>query len=102
MALTAVQVAWLAGWLGAARRGRVLAALLFALGTQAFQFGTMLTKEGLTALAVTTAVRLALDEGDARRRAMAGAPAGGAPRPARSPAAVAPSAGRAPARRGGG
>src|SRR2546426_11063697 len=44
MALTAVQVAWLAGWLGASRRGRVLAALLFALGTQAFQFGTMLTK----------------------------------------------------------
>src|SRR5206468_7506082 len=51
MALTAVQVAWLAGWLGATRRGRVLAALLFALGTQAFQFGTMLTKESLTALA---------------------------------------------------
>ena len=76
MALSAVQVAWLAGWLGATRRGRVLAALLFALGTQAFQFGTMLTKESLTALAVTTAVRLALDEGDARRRAMAGALAG--------------------------
>src|SRR5262245_18780180 len=36
----------------------------------------MLTKESLTALAVTTAVRLALDEGDARRRAMAGALAG--------------------------
>src|SRR5262249_34743571 len=44
MALTAVQVAWLAGWLGATRRGRVLAGLLFAFGTQAFQFGTMLTK----------------------------------------------------------
>jgi len=78
MALAAVQVAWLAGWLGATRRGRVLAALLFALGTQAFQFGTMLTKESLTALAVTTAVRLALDSGDARRPAAAGALAGAA------------------------
>ena len=72
MALTAVQVAWLAGWLGASRRGRVLAALLFALGTQAFQFGTMLTKESLTALAITTAARLALGGAGARRRAMAG------------------------------
>jgi hypothetical protein len=78
MALAAVQVAWLAGWLGATRRGRVLAGLLFALGTQAFQFGTMLTKESLTALAVTLAARLALEEGDARRRAAAGALAGAA------------------------
>ncbi|HEV8584856.1 MAG TPA: hypothetical protein VGT02_07775 [Methylomirabilota bacterium] len=73
MALTAVQVGWLAGWLGATRRGRVLAALLFAFGTQAFQFGTMLAKESLTALAITTALRLALDEGGAGRRAAAGA-----------------------------
>src|SRR5439155_1297009 len=72
MALTAVQVAWLAGWLGASRRGRVLAALLFALGTQAFQFGTMLTKESLTALALAMAVRLAL-VGGAGHRAAAGA-----------------------------
>jgi len=78
MALAAVQVAWLAGWLGATRRGRVLAGLLFALGTQAFQFGTMLTKESLTALAVTLAARLAVDEGGARRRAAAGALAGAA------------------------
>ena len=78
MALTAVQVAWLAGWLGAARRGRVLAALLFGLGTQAFQFGTMLTKESFTALALTTAARLALAEGGARHRAAAGALAGAA------------------------
>lgn len=78
MALTAVQVAWLAGWLGATRRGRVLAGLLFALGTQAFQFGTMLTKESLTALAVTLAVRLAVDADTARRRAAAGALAGAA------------------------
>jgi hypothetical protein len=78
MALTAVQVAWLAGWLGAARRGRVLAALLFALGTQAFQFGTMLTKESLTALALTTAARLALGGAGPRRRAAAGALAGAA------------------------
>ncbi len=77
MALTAVQVAWLAGWLGASRRGRVLAALLFALGTQAFQFGTMLTKESLTALALAMAVRLAL-VGGAGHRAAAGALAGAA------------------------
>src|SRR3989475_3554431 len=77
MALTAVQVAWLAGWLGASRRGRVLAALLFALGTQAFQFGTMLTKESLTALALAMAVRLAL-VGGAGHRASAGALAGAA------------------------
>jgi hypothetical protein len=73
MALTAVQVAWLAGWLGATRRGRVLAALLFALGTQAFQFGTMLSKESFTALAVTTAARLALGPGGVRHRVAAGA-----------------------------
>lgn len=73
MALAAVQVAWLAGWLGAARRGRLLAAVLFALGTQAFQFGTMLTKEAFTALAITTAARLALGGDGARRRAVAGA-----------------------------
>jgi hypothetical protein len=78
MALTAVQVAWLAGWLGAGRRGRILAALLFALGTQAFQFGTMLTKESLTALAVTSAARLALGEGGPARRAWAGALTGAA------------------------
>ena len=78
MALTAVQVAWLAGWLGASRRGRVLAALLFALGTQAFQFGTMLTKESLTALVITTAARLALGAPGAHRRAAAGALAGAA------------------------
>jgi hypothetical protein len=76
MALAAVQVGWLAGWLGAARRGRLLAALLFAFGTQAFQLGTMLDKESLTALAVTTAVRLSLDAGGPRRRAAAGALAG--------------------------
>src|SRR5690349_6124189 len=73
MALTAVQVAWLAGWLGATRRGRVLAAVLFALGTQAFQFGTMLTKESFTALAITSAARLALGGDGVRRRAAAGA-----------------------------
>ena len=75
MALTAVQVAWLAGWLGATRRGRVLAALLFALGTQAFQLGTMLSKESFTALAITTAARLALGDNVPWRRALAGAAA---------------------------
>src|SRR5213594_3354095 len=90
MALTAVQVAWLAGWLGASRRGRVLAALLFALGTQAFQFGTMLTKESLTALAVTTAARLALDDRGATRRVAAGALAGAAVLLTHSAALLAP------------
>jgi hypothetical protein len=78
MAATAVQVSWLAGWLGAGRRGRLLAGLLFALGTQAFQLGTMLAKESLTVLAVTTALRLALDEGGRERRAAAGLVAGAA------------------------
>jgi hypothetical protein len=73
-----VQVGWLAGWLGATRRGRILAALLFALGTQAFQFGTMLAKESLTALAITTAARLALAPGGPWRRAAGGLLAGAA------------------------
>ena len=90
MALTAVQVAWLAGWLGATRRGRVLAALLFALGTQAFQFGTMLTKESLTALAVTTAARLVLDDRGATRRVAAGVLAGAAVLLTHSAALLAP------------
>jgi hypothetical protein len=51
---------------------------LFAFGTQAFQFGTMLAKESLTALAVMTAVRLAIGEGGVRRLAAAGALAGAA------------------------
>ena len=78
MALAAVQVAWLAGWLGATRRGRVLAALLFALGTQAFQLGTMLSKESFTALAVTTAMRLTFGEAAPWRRTLAGAAAAAA------------------------
>ncbi|HUF93872.1 MAG TPA: hypothetical protein VMR23_15970 [Candidatus Limnocylindria bacterium] len=77
-ALAAVQVAWLAGWLGAGRRGQVLAALLFALGTQGFQFGTMVTKESLAVLAVTTAVRLAVSAGGGWHSAAAGALAGAA------------------------
>lgn len=75
-ALAAVQVAWIAGWLGAGRRGQVLAALLFALGTQCFQFGTMAAKESLVALVLTTAVRLAVSAGGAWRRAAAGVLAG--------------------------
>jgi hypothetical protein len=75
-ALAAVQVAWIAGWLGAARRGQVLAALLFALGTQCFQFGTMVAKESLAVLVLTTAVRLSVSGGGARRHAAAGALAG--------------------------
>jgi hypothetical protein len=75
-ALAAVQVAWIAGWLGAQRRGQVLAALLFALGTQSFQFGTMVAKESLAVLVVTLAVRLSVSAASARRRAAAGALAG--------------------------
>ncbi len=75
-ALAAVQVAWIAGWLGAGRRGQVLAALLFALGTQCFQFGTMVAKESLAVLVLTTAVRLAVSAGATWRRAAAGVLAG--------------------------
>jgi hypothetical protein len=75
-ALAAVQVAWLAGWLGAGRRGQILAALLFALGTQCFQFGTMVAKESLAVLVLTTAVRLAVSAGAGWRHAAAGALAG--------------------------
>jgi hypothetical protein len=75
-ALAAVQVAWIAGWLGAGRRGQLLAALLFALGTQCFQFGTMVAKESLAVLVLTTAVRLAVSAGGAWRHAAAGALAG--------------------------
>jgi len=72
-AATVAQVHWLAGWLGAGPVGQRRAALLFAFGTQAFQFGTMVTKESLTALALTSALRLGLGAGDAARRVAAGA-----------------------------
>jgi hypothetical protein len=77
-ALTAGEVAALAGWLGASRAGRLWAALLFALGTPAFLFATRLFKENLAALAVIVAFRLAVTPGDARRRALAGLVAGAA------------------------
>ena len=77
-ALAAVQVAALAGSLGAPRRARTVAALVFAFGTPAFVFGTHLQKEGLAALAVAGAVRLALDAGSRARIAAAGLVAGGA------------------------
>jgi hypothetical protein len=72
-ALASVQVAWLAGWLGAGRRGRLLAALLFAFGTQGFQLGTILAKESVTALAVLGAFRLAVARAGPRHRAWSGA-----------------------------
>jgi hypothetical protein len=75
-ALAAVQVAWIAGWLGAGRRGQLLAALLFAFGTQCFQFGTMVAKESLAVLVVATAVRLAVTADETWRGAAAGALAG--------------------------
>lgn len=75
-ALAAVQVAWIAGWLGAGRRGQVLAALLFALGTQCFQFGTMVAKESLAVLVLTSAVRLSVSGSGTWRRMAGGALAG--------------------------
>lgn len=75
-ALTAVQVAWLAGWLGATRRARVAAALVFAFGTPAFVFGTRLQKEILAGLAVAGAFRLALEANGRGRAALAGLVAG--------------------------
>ncbi|HEU5194282.1 MAG TPA: hypothetical protein VFW70_06040 [Methylomirabilota bacterium] len=77
-ALAAGEVAALAGWLGASRRGQCWAALLFALGTPAFLFATRLYKENLAALLVIAAVRLAVVPGEAGRRALAGALAGAA------------------------
>ena len=76
-ALAAVQVAALASRLGASRRASNLAALVFAFGTPGFVFGTRLQKESLAALAVASAVRLALDAGSHARIAAAGVVAGG-------------------------
>jgi hypothetical protein len=77
-ALTATQVAWLAARLGATEAAAVWTALVFAFGTQNFVFGTMLMKENVTALAVITAVRLALGPGAIWHRVAAGAAAGAA------------------------
>ena len=77
-ALAAGEVAALAGWLGASRRGRLWAALLFAFGTPAFLFATRLFKENLAALAVIVAFRLAVTPGGPRRRLAAGLLAGAA------------------------
>jgi hypothetical protein len=75
-ALAAGEVAALAGWLGAARTGRLWAALLFAFGTPAFLFATRLFKENLAALAVIAAFRLAVQAGGPARGALAGLLAG--------------------------
>ena len=72
-AFAAVQVAWLARWLGAARPGQLWAAALFAFGTQSFVFGTMLLKEGLCGAAVVTSFRLAIEPGGFSRRTASGA-----------------------------
>jgi hypothetical protein len=77
-ALAAGEVAALAGWLGASRRGRLWAALLFAFGTPAFLFSTRLFKENVAALVVIVAFRLAVTPGASRRRLAAGLLAGGA------------------------
>src|SRR6185503_919200 len=56
-ALAAGEVAVLAAWLGASRRGRLWAAILFAFGTPAFLFATRLFKENVAALALIAAFR---------------------------------------------
>jgi hypothetical protein len=73
-----VQVFWLAGWLGAGRRGRLWTAMLVAFGTANFFLGTVLFKESLAALAVVTALRLSVAPGGAWRTAAAGCSAGAA------------------------
>lgn len=78
-ALTAVQVYWLTGWLGASRRGRLWATTLFALGTPNFAYGTMLFKENIVSLAVISAVRVAVQPGTGRTRALSGFLASTAP-----------------------
>jgi hypothetical protein len=75
-AAIAGEVAALAGWLGATRRGQLWAALLFAFGTPAFLFATRLFKENLAALVVIVAFRLALTSAGTGRRVLAGALAG--------------------------
>lgn len=75
-ALVAAQVCWLAGWLGASRRSRIMTALLVAFGTPGFFFATGLFKEVVAACAVMTACRLALAPGPSWQRAAAGALAG--------------------------
>lgn len=77
-ALLVLQVAWLAGFLGAGRRGVLLSALLFAFGTQNFFLGTTLFKENFAALAVIAALRLALEPRGPIRLLAAGAVAGAA------------------------
>jgi len=75
-AFVAVQAAWLAGWLGAGRCGRLWTAALVAFGTQGFYFGTTLYKENLAACAVITSFRLAVEPGGSWRRVVAGAAGG--------------------------
>ena len=77
-AFAAGEVAALAGWLGASRRGRLWAAVLFAFGTPAFLFATRLFKENVAALVLIAAFRLAVTPGASGRRVAAGLLAGGA------------------------
>lgn len=77
-AVTAGEVAALAGWLGASRAAGVWAAILFAFGTPAFLFATRLFKENLAALVVIAAFRLVVVAPSPARRALAGALAGAA------------------------
>jgi hypothetical protein len=77
-ALTAVHVRWLAAHLGASPVNSAWAAILFALGTQAFFFGTTFYKENLAGLAVATALRLAVGGASTGRAILAGVMAGAA------------------------
>jgi hypothetical protein len=77
-ALAAGEVAAVAGWLGASRRGRLWAAVLFAFGTPAFLFATRLFKENVAALVLIVAFRLAVTPGASGRRLAAGFLAGAA------------------------
>ena len=62
--------------LGASRRGRLWAALLFAFGTPAFLFAVRLFKENVAALVVIVAFRLAMTVVTPRGRGLAGLLAG--------------------------
>ena len=76
-ALGAAGVARLAGWLGASRPARLWAAFLYAFGTHAFQFATLLHKENVAAAMIVWAVVFGVEPGRWRRRALAGVIAGG-------------------------
>jgi hypothetical protein len=72
-ALVATQVLAYSQWVGAGRRGRLLAAALVAFGTANFFLGTTFFKESVAALGVLLSVRLAVERRPVLARAGAGA-----------------------------